>query len=368
MREPLCRYFGKCGGCSAQHVEYDAQLSNKAKALAHAVRKDDIKTFRGAEFSYRNRMDFIFHERGLGLRQKSQWDRIVDVEECVISNGALNKILSEIREFSKDADCFDIKKHSGTFRYAVIRTPQNDSSVSFVLNSRSTRLKEAVEKIKFFAKESSARNVIVTYVPPETEVSVSEDFFVVKGSEFLKENLLGYDFLYSVQGFFQNNHEITEKMQLYCNELLKSHNTRAASLLDLYAGVGAFGIINAGLFKDIVMIESVRQSVDAAGKNIDSNKVKNAKVICLDCRYLKRIEMNKPVFVITDPPRSGMHPDTVSALNKMSPEAIIYVSCNVEQLRKDIPKFKEYLVRSAALFDFFPQTPHCEAVVELKKP
>jgi 23S rRNA (uracil1939-C5)-methyltransferase len=157
-------------------------------------------------------------------------------------------------------------------------------------------------------------------------------------------------------------------MQLYCNELLKSHNTRAASLLDLYAGVGAFGIINAGLFKDIVMIESVRQSVDAAGKNIDSNKVKNAKVICLDCRYLKRIEMNKPVFVITDPPRSGMHPDTVSALNKMSPEAIIYVSCNVEQLRKDIPKFKEYLVRSAALFDFFPQTPHCEAVVELKKP
>jgi tRNA/tmRNA/rRNA uracil-C5-methylase (TrmA/RlmC/RlmD family) len=69
--------------------------------------------------------------------------------------------------------------------------------------------------------------------------------------------------------------------------------------------------------------------------------------------------------VITDPPRSGMHPDTVIDLNKRKPKAIIYISCNIQQLSKDIPKFYDYDLKSAALFDLFPQTPHCEGVVEL---
>jgi tRNA/tmRNA/rRNA uracil-C5-methylase (TrmA/RlmC/RlmD family) len=77
------------------------------------------------------------------------------------------------------------------------------------------------------------------------------------------------------------------------------------------------------------------------------------------------VSLPAQLFVILDPPRSGMHQKTIEQLNRLKPKAMLYVSCNVQQLKKDIAKFRSYAVKSAALFDFFPQTPHSEAVVEL---
>jgi 23S rRNA (uracil747-C5)-methyltransferase len=60
-----------------------------------------------------------------------------------------------------------------------------------------------------------------------------------------------------------------------------------------------------------------------------------------------------------------MHPKTIEQLNKLKPKAIIYISCNIEQLGKDLPKFKDYDTKNVAMFDLFPHTPHVEAIVEL---
>jgi tRNA/tmRNA/rRNA uracil-C5-methylase (TrmA/RlmC/RlmD family) len=60
-----------------------------------------------------------------------------------------------------------------------------------------------------------------------------------------------------------------------------------------------------------------------------------------------------------------MHPKTIDQLNKLKPKVIIYISCNIEQLGRDLPKFKDYKLKSSALFDLFPHTPHAEGVVEL---
>ncbi len=365
MATPLCPYFGKCGGCTSQTTDYEYQLKDKKRQLAEAINFYDISVHADKEYFYRNRMDFIFHPSGLGLRERGNWKNIVDIKECVISDKRLNELLKEVREFSKTVDAFDVRKHSGTFRYAVIRTPQNDSSISFVLNSESMQIQNAIEKIKAFAEKSSANNVIITYVDPETDTSTSEDFFAVKGSDMLKETYLEKTFSYSAQGFFQNNSVVAEKMHQYVNELIKKHDLKYMNLLDLYAGVGTFGIINADLFKSVTIVESFKQCVDAAELNIKENHVKNAKAICLDAMKLKKLRFDSPLFVITDPPRSGMHPKTIMELNELKPKVIIYVSCNVEQLGKDLLKFNDYELRSAALFDLFPQTPHAEAVVEL---
>ena len=136
-------------------------------------------------------------------------------------------------------------------------------------------------------------------------------------------------------------------------------------MLDLYAGVGTFGIINSGLFKEVYIVESDKNCIDAAKINIKNNSIKNAKEILLDAMKLKQLTLPKDLFVITDPPRSGMHPKTIEQLKNLKPKIIIYVSCNIEQLSKDLNKFSDYSIKSAALFDLFPQTPHIEAVVEL---
>ncbi len=367
MAQPLCPYFGKCGGCAAQHIDYEFQLENKRKTVAKAASVDpeNVKVFSGEPYFYRNRMDFIFHSGGLGLREKGNWRGIVDVERCVISDESLNKILGEIRDYFKGCDYFDILKKTGTFRYAVIRTPHDDSSISFVLNKDSPRLKEAIEKIKVFSEQTSAKNVIVTYVPSNSDNSISEDFFVVKGSDFLQEEYLGKKFRYHAQAFFQNNHAMAEKMLAYSHELLKKYDTRNAQLLDLYGGVGSFGIVNSDLFKEVLVVESVKGAIDAAHENIKENKCANIKAEVMDAKNVNKLNLSKNLFVINDPPRSGMHPKAIERLNELGPKGIIYVSCNPEQLGKELPKFKNYNLKSVAMFDLFPQTPHIEAVVEL---
>lgn len=361
----MCGYFGKCGGCSLQHADYGTQLKNKRGALAKAVMREDIQVFSGEPYGYRNRMDMVFHESGIGFREKGTWWKPLPIERCEISNGKLNELVGELNSFFAVVDAFDLKKHTGTFRYAVIRTPSEDSSISFVLNSGSQRIAQAIERIKEFAGKTAAKNVIVTYAAPETDVSVSDEYFVVKGSDMISERLMGNLFKYSVQGFFQNNHEMAERMHEYVNSRLKTHDCKGAHLLDLYGGVGTFGINNASLFRGVTIVESVPPCIEAAKINMEINGVKNGEAMLLDATHLKKLDLPRPLFVVTDPPRTGMHPKTIEQLNALSPKAIIYISCNIEQLGKDIPKFKGYKLKSAAMFDLFPQTPHIEAVAEL---
>ncbi len=366
-KEAKCPYFGLCGGCSLQDIPYSAQVENKKNILAKTIQKDDISTFTGPEYYYRQRMDFVFHPGGLGLRQKGRWYRVVDIEHCLIANEKLNQLLTEVREFFQGVDVFDLQQKEGAFRFAVIRTPPTDSSISIVVNKESPRLKEASEKIKEFATTTAANNVMITYVPPNRDVSVSEEFEVIKGSPLLREELLGYSFWYPVQGFFQNNHVLTEKLQLYCQEILqeKKEENQEAHLLDLYAGVGTFGIINAHLFKKVFLIENHFPSHEAAQMNMVDNKCQNIEDILHDAKNLNQIILPQPLVVIADPPRSGIHPRTLKYLNRIRPQQIIYISCNVKQLRIDLQLLSNYRVKRSALFDFFPHTPHMEAVLEL---
>ena len=185
--KPQCDYFGQCGGCLFQHVPYTQQILQKKDALVHATKFPDPLVFSGQPYSYRNRMDFIFHPLGLGLRERRNWKHIIDIQTCSISDPRINLLLTELALHFKRGDTFDIHKHTGTFRYAVIRVTNTDLCVSFVLNESSKLLGEAIEKIKTFSTVTTATHVIVTRVPPLTEQSVGDDFFVVKGSDLLCE-------------------------------------------------------------------------------------------------------------------------------------------------------------------------------------
>ncbi|MBN1793303.1 class I SAM-dependent RNA methyltransferase [Candidatus Woesearchaeota archaeon] len=369
-----CPLFGRCGGCTSQGIPYKDQLLAKKRRLAVSarVKEENVLVFSGKEYGYRSRMDFIFCKGGLGLREKDNWKRAVPVKYCPIADEKTNQLLGEVRSFFKEADVFDLVKKTGTFRYAVIRTSSKDSAVSLVINSKSNVTHSAIEEVKRFCKETSAEDIIVTYVPPETDMSVSSEYSVVKGKDCLEEEYLGKTFEYSVQGFFQNNHEMAREMQKYVQSLLKKSleagkgqgNTH---LLDLYGGVGTFGIINFDLFSRVTIVESFKECIDSAKKNIEKNKSSNVETILLDAQKIKELSLpdEEELYVVTDPPRSGMHPDTIRDLNNRKPRVIIYISCNIRQLSKELPLFQGYETRSVAMFDLFPQTQHYEGVVEL---
>jgi len=368
MVEPLCEYFGICGGCSSQHIPYETQLLNKKKQLAQAINVDlnSIEVFSDKEYFYRNRMDLLFTFGGVGCRRKDDSKSCIKINKCVIIDEKINSLIQELNKNFKDVDFFNLKKNSGTFRGAVVRTSGNITSISFVLNEDSTKLSDAVEKIKEYAKINTAENIIITYVSKDIDESISNEFFVVKGTDVLVETYLGHEFIYSVQGFFQNNTAMASKMHQYVNKLCDDEGNKKLSLLDLYAGVGTFGINNCEFFKNLFIVEADTNCINSAKINIEKNKISNAKIVELDAMQLKKINLpEKDLFIITDPPRCGMHMKTIEEINKLEPKKIIYISCNITQLGKELTKFKKYKLKNTAMFDLFPHTNHVEAIVEL---
>lgn len=366
MAEPLCPYFRRCGGCLYQHLDYQDQLKKKTDELRRATGCQNIEVFSGQPYFYRTRMDFIFHSTGLGLRERHRWWRIVDIEQCVIATDSLNCLAREVRDYFQNVDAFDVRLKRGTFRFAVIRTPPGDSAISLVINKESPNLSMAWEQITDFSVKTSAKNVIVTFVPSNRDVSVSDDFQVIKGKPFLEEELLGKKFLYPVQGFFQNNHEMTERLHHYSRSILEKYAGRRTYLLDLYAGVGTFGLLNADLFREVYLFENYEPAIEAANKNIVNLELKNISPILEDAKNINKITFPTPLVVVADPPRSGLHPKVLKYLNQIRPKAILYISCNVQRLTHDLEALPDYRVQKVALFDFFPHTPHLEAAIELK--
>ena len=117
MANPVCPYFGRCSGCSSQHIDYAVELENKQKLVARAVGVKDIKLFSGSDFSYRNRMDFLFHPAGLGLRAKGKPSLIIPVGCCAICEPAINKLLLELNCFFSKADFFVVHAKHGLEGY-----------------------------------------------------------------------------------------------------------------------------------------------------------------------------------------------------------------------------------------------------------
>ena len=373
-REAPCPYFGKCGGCTAQHIKYDVQLNNKQRQVQHLLRHystDEVEVFSDDEFWYRNRMDFSFHPEGLGFRKKGDWQTIIDIKECMISNTKLNEILAEVKEFfftnnPNKLDVFDIHRKHGTFRYAVIRTPKEGSSVSFVLNQTSTKIDEAIQLITQFAEKTEVENIIITYVPHKTDTTISAEYYVLKGEDVLTERFEDHTFDFHVQGFFQNNSVMAEIMLNYVHERIKKYEPHGKHLVDLYGGVGTFGIINNKLFKSTTIVEDFEGSIQIAKRNIAKNEQKGITCVVKDAKFLKNVELPDKLIMITDPPRSGMNPKTIGTILDLEPEVIMYVSCNPKQMAGELKRLcTKYEIKKSALFDLFPQTNHMEVVLDL---
>ncbi len=393
MVEAKCKYFQNCNGCSTQHIDYENQLEIKRKKLFQLIPFENIKLFKSPPFNYRNRLDLLFHKNGLGLRSKflnSPNSSIVDIDRCEIVEDKIKDLIIELREFftKQDIDFYDIKKKSGTFQSVILRcsdinsdnidSNSIDSACVFVLNSNSTRLGLAYEQIENFSKITTVNNIAISYVPVDEDLSYSndpDDFYIVKGERYLKKRFLDKEFHYPIECFFQNNHKVANEMLIYVKDLLEKYETKNSTLVDLYSGVGTFGLLNSDIFSQVILVENVPPAVEAMQINIKNNNIQNAKYYCLDAKHFKRVEINNPtnistdknLFIVTDPPRVGMDQKTIDRINELSPKVVVYISCNPKQLAKDILKFKNYEINSLALFDMFPQTNHMEVVLEFVK-
>ena len=177
-------------------------------------------------------------------------------------------------------------------------------------------------------------------------------------------------FRLSVPSFFQINRAQTEV--LYGVALDFARLTGAETVLDLYCGIGAISLALARRAGRVIGAEIVPQAVDDARENARRNGISNAEFFCGDAGAVARkldAEGVRPQVICVDPPRKGLAPEVPAILAGLSPDRIVYVSCDPATLARDAARFAGlgYRAERAQGVDLFPRTAHVETIVLLQR-
>ena len=306
--EPECRYFGACGGCQYQHMDYAEQLRMKHKQISDLFERVGRISPQVVQpvlpcptpYGYRNRIMIRSQWNGREKKLEIGFIRadnkfVEDIEECRIAEPALNEQIKEVRA-----------------------NPPPKGGIKVVLR-----------------------------VQPE-------NWEVPRDS------------------FFQNNFFLLPKLVETVRALVKAGGAR--HLIDLYCGVGFFGIETADAVDSFVGVEYDQPAIGAARKNLETRKIRNgefisAKVEDVLPELLQRFSPEKTT-VILDPPRKGCWPATLELLRQTRPAQVIYVSCHPATMARDLNILcgdGVFNLAQVQPLDMFPQTQHVECVADLRR-
>jgi len=394
-----CPHAGKCGGCLWQHVDYKAQLAEKERGVhelfAGLGLEDKVQPIIPADqtLGYRNRMDYCMGWNGeVGLKEYGAWNKYVDIRSCLLMKTDPGPILQIIRDWMKEFDLqpWDSKFHSGDIRYILIRDGQNTNQRLVVIVIRDAGRVTQDARLYLTEKLNSlCSNLLLGQLTKTTDLSLAETFEPLIGEPWFDEEVNGLRYRIHPNSFFQTNTAMAARLQTVVLDNLKPFITshvrhvprdkrdkrdEHVTLLDLYCGLGFFGIAAAKKFDGIRVhgFELDEEAVKLASQNAETNGVGD------QCQFLsgkaedlswKNIDAQ---YVILDPPRSGLHPRVIKTLlddqNALQPRSIIYVSCNYHRLKDELPAFLEkFRVQSIQPLDMFPQTPHVEVAVAMNR-
>lgn len=353
--EPKCPYFGVCGGCLLQHIPYERQVEFKEEKLSTLLGMDVEVIPSSMIYGHRNRIDVVISTSGIGFRRRGTWWDAVDIERCPVFGESSGRVLRSLREFIEDhgPSLYEIRKNEGFLRYIVIREGKFTGELMVNLVTLEGSLPE-----EFPGYFDYATSVYwsVNRTPSDVSYGEIERFW---GEEFIRERLDDVTYLIHPNSFFQTNSHQAVNLVRKVAELVDGERA-----LDLYSGVGTFGIYLAKRGFSIEGIEINPFAVEMANRNAELNGVDAVFRVGQD----KDVEdLSEYDTVIVDPPRAGLHPKLVRKILKDRPESVVYVSCNPKTLRANLDELLDaYSVEAAVGLDMFPHTPHVETVVKLK--
>jgi 23S rRNA (uracil1939-C5)-methyltransferase len=404
--QPRCKYFGTCGGCKWQHVQYESQLAFKRQHVIDSLER--IGGFKGVNvlpiiaskeiYFYRNKLEFSFGDQkwltseemtlrsshlpsvggegafALGFHVPQRYDKILDINECHLQSDLSNGILNAVREFALDNSLpvYTSEPQSGYLRNLVIREGKNTGDVMVNLVTFDDR---PVEMEKLTSVLTTAFPEIVTVVNNITSkranVAVGETEKVYYGSGVISEKIGSHVFHLSANSFLQTNTRQAETLYAITKEYAELKLTDV--VYDLYCGTGAISIYISDAVKQVVGIELIESSIANARTNAAQNGITNCEFIAGDLKDLltKDVEWKKnyakPDVLIVDPPRSGMHPKAVKEIGEMKISRVVYVSCNPATLARDLQMLAPfgYSIEKVQPVDMFPHTYHIESVAKL---
>ena len=221
------------------------------------------------------------------------------------------------------------------------------------------------ERFKPFSKEEITslgfKNFEIIFSNPKSPASVITKKIQSQNQENLQDSVLGVNFNYATESFFQINLPVYEQAL----RDMKKFIDISKPTVDLYSGVGSIGLtIGAG---DLTLVEINEPAVKEMQRNITKlGREKTAKAILSPSE--KALDfIKKGANLIVDPPRAGMNREVCEKILETEPERVIYLSCNPTTQARDIAILsKKYKIIYARGYNFFPRTPHIENLIILE--
>ena len=382
-----CAVAGPCGGCSLRHLDYTAELRAKQENVTDAFRRIggldvpvlDICPSPEVD-RYRNKVQFPVGMDKNGAPcigfYAGRTHRIVPCPDCKLQPGVLNDIGNALCRFFAENGIqpYNEETGRGLVRHIFLRRGAHSGQIMVCLvctrpnfphaDALCTRLREQFADIATILLNVNSKN---------TNVILGTETHTLYGPGYIEDTLCGVPVQLGPLSFYQVNTLAAER--LYGIAAQYAQLTPDDLLLDLYCGMGTIGLSMVDYCRELVGVEIVPEAIESAKANAARMGDAVAAKSCFFCadagQAATRLaaEGLHPDVVMLDPPRKGCDEATLSAVVRMAPRRVVYVSCNPATAARDAAWLEQngYHAEKVQPVDLFPRTKHVEAVLLLTK-
>jgi len=365
---PDCTIYNECGGCQIMHLHYDKQLEFKTDLLHQALKKFAPAGYENFEIRptigmqkpkyYRAKLQFQTRKfKGqvkAGLyAQNSHY--LVELKDCLVQDKETQAVANRIAEILG-------------VRTIMVRRARKTGQVQIIIVTN--RQLNLTQFVKDLVKDyPEVVTVAVNTNTAKTSEIYGDKTEIIWGQDSIREGVLDYEFSLSPRAFYQLNPEQTEI--LYSEAVKALDVTENDHLIDAYCGVGTIGFAFAKKVKSLRGMDIIPEAIEDAKANAQRMGYTNTHYEAgtaeeIIPRWYK--EGYRADALIVDPPRTGLDDKLLDTIVKYAPEKMVYVSCNVSTLARDLVRlvdvFELHYIQSV---DMFPHTARTEAVVKLTR-
>lgn len=366
------------------HLNYPAQLEFKKKQVENSLRKIagiseiEVEHTLGMDnpLAYRNKAAVpvrrVNGQLETGFFRKNSHD-LVPIEDFYIQHKEIDALVLATRDLLRKLDLkpYDEKEQTGLVRNIVVRRGHYSGQLMLVLvttRPKIFRIESLIERLT--SQFPNLVSIVQNINDQNTNAIFGQEFRLLYGSETITDTMLGNEFEISAPSFYQVNTEMAEK--LYQTAIDFAELSADDVVIDAYSGIGTIGLSFAKQVKHVYGVEVVEKAVLDSQKNAARNGIDNVTYVCDSAESAMKkwvADGIKPTVIFVDPPRKGLTESFIKASSSVDPEKIVYISCNVATMARDIKLYEElgYRLTKVRPVDLFPSTHHIETVALLSK-
>jgi 23S rRNA (uracil1939-C5)-methyltransferase len=350
-RAAPCPYLPLCGGCDWQHIDYRAQVRFKGEVVARELRHalgaeiDPVGLVEAApaEFGYRSRIRLRVGPKGaLGFYEAGS-NTIVPIDSCMVAEAGIRMPLHLARSLGQRVEEIEVVRDGARqVQVAHLKRPATEEDLR-----RARNVLEADGEIAGIVLRAGTHRATVGDATISIEL---ED---------------GLSLEVDADLFSQVNRAQNKKLVASVMEMAAICGSPA--LLDLFCGAGNFSIPASRRGARVTGVDADAAAIAAASRNAARLKCRDAQFVAMKAsataEFLRRARY-RPEVIILDPPRTGAL-DLMEPIIKLRAPRVIYVSCDVTTLARDLRVLGDagYKINRVRGFDFFPNTHHVEIAV-----